>query len=63
MLSILPVTADQIQQIATYVVVLLVIWFIMRLILRITTRIFMFGCGAIIILGLALLFLQWLAST
>ena len=63
MLSILPATLDQIQQVATYVVVLLIIWFIMRLILRITTRIFMFGCGAIIFLGLALLFLQWMAST
>jgi hypothetical protein len=63
MYSILAVTFEQLQQIATYVGVLLVAWFILRLILRITTRLFMFGCGAIIFLGLALIFMQWMAGS
>jgi hypothetical protein len=63
MYSILAVTSEQLQQIAIYVVILLVAWFVLRLILRITTRLFMFGCGAIIFLGLALVFLQWMAGS
>jgi hypothetical protein len=63
MYSILAVTFEQLQQIAIYVGVLLVAWFILRLILRITTRLFMFGCGAIIFLGLALIFMQWMAGS
>jgi hypothetical protein len=63
MYSILAVTFDQLQQIAIYVVILLAAWFVLRLILRITTRIFMFGCGAIIFLGLALVFMQWMAGS
>jgi hypothetical protein len=63
MYSILAVTLEQLQQIAIYIVILLVAWFVLRLILRITTRLFMFGCGAIIFLGLALVFLQWMAGS
>ena len=63
MYSILAVTFEQLQQIAIYVGILLVAWFILRLILRITTRLFMFGCGAIIFLGLALIFMQWMAGS
>jgi hypothetical protein len=63
MYSILAVTSEQLQQIAIYVGILMVAWFVLRLILRITTRLFMFGCGAIIFLGLALIFMQWMASS
>jgi hypothetical protein len=63
MYSILAVTFDQLQQIAIYVVIFLAAWFVLRLILRITTRIFMFGCGAIIFLGFALVFMQWMAGS
>ena len=63
MYSILAVTTEQLQQIAVYVGILLVAWFVLRLILRITTRLFMFGCGAIIFFALALIFMQWMASS
>jgi hypothetical protein len=63
MYSILAVTSEQLQQIAIYVVILLVAWFVLRFLPRIPTRLFMFGCGAIIFLGLALVFLQWMAGS
>jgi hypothetical protein len=61
--SILAVTSEQFAQIAIYVGILLVAWFILRFIFRLTTRLFMFGCGAIVFLGLALIFLQWMAGS
>jgi hypothetical protein len=61
--SILAVTSDQLQQIAIYVGILLVAWFVFRFIFRITMRFFMFGCGAIIFLGLALIFMQWMSGS
>lgn len=54
----MPISMDQITQIGIYVVVLLIIWGIMRFILRITQKVFQFGCLAIVLLGAALILLQ-----
>lgn len=63
MYSLLAVTPDQLQQIVIYILILLVVWFVLRLIIRMTMRLFAFGCGAIIILGLFLVFMQWMAGS
>jgi hypothetical protein len=63
MYSLLAVTPEQIQQIGIYIVILLVAWFFLRLIIRMTMRLFAFGCGAILILGLILVFMQWMAGS
>lgn len=63
MYSLLAVTPDQLQQIGIYIVILLVAWFFLRLLIRMTMRLFAFGCGAIIILGLVLVFMQWMAGS
>ena len=63
MYSLLAVTPDQIQQIGIYIVILLVAWFVLRLIVRMTMRLFAFGCGAIIIFGLLLVFMQWMTGS
>jgi hypothetical protein len=52
------ISSEQIVRIGTYVVVLLLIWGAMRFVLRITKRVFQFGCLAILMLGLALFLLQ-----
>jgi hypothetical protein len=62
MYSLLAVTLDQVQQIAIYIVILLVAWFFLRLIVRMTMRLFAFGCGAIIFFGLLLVFMQWISG-
>jgi hypothetical protein len=54
----LPISLDQIIQIGFYVVVLLLVWGVMRFILRITRQVFQFGCLAILLLGVGLILLQ-----
>jgi hypothetical protein len=56
--ELLMVSSEQLMRIAIYVIVLLVIWGFMRLVLRITKRVFQFGCFAILLLGGGLLLLQ-----
>jgi hypothetical protein len=53
------VTTDQIVRIAFFVVILIVVWIVLRMLLRITFRFFSFGCAAIVILGLVLLFIRF----
>jgi hypothetical protein len=56
------VTIDQLLQIALYIVILMAAWFVLRLIVRMTMRLFAFGCGAIVIFGLILVFMQWMSG-
>ncbi len=56
--QLLQIDVDQIVRIAVFVVILLVVWAIMRVILRFTIRLFTFGCGAILILGVVLIFMR-----
>ncbi len=56
---LLPITTESIVRIAVYVAILLVIWVVIRTILRITFRIFAFGCGAIIVLGFILIAMRY----
>ncbi len=58
--SLLALPSDQLTRIVVFVVALLVIWVVLRTIMRVTMRIFTLGCGAILVLGLILVFLGYL---
>ncbi len=57
---LLALPSDQTTRIVIFVVALLVIWVVLRTIMRVTMRIFTLGCGAILVLGLILVFLGYL---
>ncbi len=52
------INTDQIVRIAVFIAILLVVWALIRFVLRITFRIFTFGCAAIVILGLVLVLMR-----
>jgi uncharacterized membrane protein YwaF len=52
------ITADQLTQITFFVLALLAVWLVLRLVLKITRRVFQFGCLAIVLLGLFLFLIQ-----
>jgi hypothetical protein len=54
----LPISFEQIWNIGIYVVILMLIWGAIRMVLRLTKKVFQFGCMAIILLGAGLLILQ-----
>jgi hypothetical protein len=56
--NIMDITADQITQIAFFVLALLAVWLVLRLVLKITMRVFQFGCLAIVLFGLFLIVIQ-----
>ncbi len=62
MLSLLAVNMDQIFQIALFVIGLIIVWSILSAILRTAFRLFSFGCGAILVLGVVLLILRYLGG-
>lgn len=55
---LLELNQDQIVRIAVFVVILIVVWFVLKTVLRVTLRLFAFGCGAILVLGLVLVLLR-----
>jgi hypothetical protein len=59
--SLAAITSDQLSKIALYAIVLVVIWIALRIILRIAHRIFVFGCGAILVLVLLLILMRFLS--
>lgn len=59
---VLALPSSQIIQIAVYVGILLVIWIVLRTILRLAMRVFTLGCGAILILGFILLALRYMGK-
>jgi hypothetical protein len=56
--SFFQIDANQLIRIAVFVVILLVVWAVMRMILRFTLRLFTFGCGAILVFGLVLILMR-----
>ena len=63
-MHLLPVTlfalnVDQIVRIGVFIVILIVVWLVLKTLLRITLRLFTFGCGAILILGLILVLIRY----
>jgi hypothetical protein len=54
------ITSNQLTQIGIYMLILVLIWLAMRFLLRIAQRIFIFGCGAILVLGLLLVLMKYL---
>jgi uncharacterized membrane protein YwaF len=57
------ITSDQITQIFYFVIALLAVWLVLRLVLKITRRIFQFGCLAIVLLGVFLILIQAFSGT
>jgi hypothetical protein len=51
---------NQLTNIVLYIVILVVVWLALRFVLRIAHRIFVFGCGAILVLGLLLILMRFL---
>jgi hypothetical protein len=54
------ITSNELTQIGIYTLILVLIWLAMRFLLRIAKRIFIFGCGAILVLGLLLILMKFL---
>jgi hypothetical protein len=54
------ITSNQLTQIGIYTLILVLIWLAMRFLFRIAKRIFIFGCGAILVLGLLLILMKFL---
>lgn len=59
--SLSAINTNQLTNIAIYVVILVIIWLALRFVLRIAHRIFVFGCGAILMLGLILVLMKFLS--
>jgi hypothetical protein len=51
---------DQWGQLVTVLVIIAVLWVVVRVIFRMAMRVFTFGCGAILVLGLILAALRFL---
>ena len=61
--TILPaLPGNQVVQIVLFVAALIVIWIVLRFVLRLATRIFSIGCGLLLALGVLLLILKYLGS-
>lgn len=60
--SLLAIDANQIVQIALFIVGLIIVWSILSAIMRMAFRLFTFGCGAILVLGAILLVLRLLGG-
>jgi hypothetical protein len=56
------ITAEQITQIAFFVIALLAVWLVLRLVLKITRRVFQFGCLAIVLFGVFLMVIQFIGG-
>lgn len=54
------ITPGQLTNIVIYAVVIAFIWFALRFILRIAHRVFVFGCGAILVFALILILFRFL---
>ncbi len=55
---ILGVPSDQWIKIVEYILILGVVWILIHAILKMVSRLFFFGCGAIVALGLVLFALR-----
>ncbi len=61
MQGLLPFSGNELIQIGLIILAIVIAWIVLRTVLRLTFRIFTFGCGAILILGLAFIVLRWLS--
>jgi hypothetical protein len=52
------ITAEQLSQIVFFILGLLAVWLVLRLVLKITRRVFQFGCLAIVLFGIFLILIQ-----
>ncbi len=61
MQGLLPFSGNELLQNGLIILALIIAWIVLRTVLRLTFKIFTFGCSAILILGLAFFVLRWLA--
>lgn len=52
--------SNPLAQVATFLVALFVVWIALRIILRIAMRIFAFGCGLVLALGVLILIIRYM---
>jgi hypothetical protein len=62
MLSIHAVTLNNLVQIGVFIVILLVVWAIFKALFRVAMRLFLFGLGAILVLGVIFAIMRWLGG-
>ncbi len=60
--SLLALNTNQIIQIALFILGLIIVWSILSAILRMALRLFSFGCGAILVLGVILLVMRYIGG-
>ncbi len=58
----LAVPTSQVVQVAIFIGILLVVWIVLRTVLRLAMRVFTLGCGAILILAFILLALRYMGK-
>jgi hypothetical protein len=58
----LEITLDLLIKIGLFVIVLAAAWAVLKFIFKLAWRVFLFGCGAILVLGLGLLLLRFVSQ-
>lgn len=58
LLETLGLTTEMLRQIGIYVLILAVVWIAMRFIFNIARKVFLFGCGSILVLGVVLILMR-----
>ncbi len=59
---LIQLTLNQLVQIAIYIIVLAIVWAVIKAVLKLTIKMFLFGCGAILVLGVILVILRLFGS-
>jgi hypothetical protein len=54
------ITAELLRSIGIYTLILLVVWVGMRFIFKLTMKVFLWGLGAIVVLGIVLIVMRYL---
>jgi hypothetical protein len=60
--NLLQVSLDQLIQIGVIVGILLVVWIVLRTLLRLTMRIFQLGCMGILVFGIVIFLLRYISG-
>ncbi|RPI83514.1 MAG: hypothetical protein EHM41_15740 [Chloroflexi bacterium] len=55
-------TTETLRQIVIYVLILGVVWVVMRFIFKTAMKVFLFGCGSIVVLGVVLALMRIFAE-
>ena len=61
-LETLGLTTESLRQIVIYVLILGAVWVVMRFIFKTAMKVFVFGCGSIVVLGVVLVLMRMFAE-